>query len=192
MKKIVFPKFSVICAIISSVLFSVYLLIKILIKFDTYIYLFGVSTQELMPFITFPCVALLFASIYVLLCKNIRRKALISSIIILLSILVFSYMLLDNSFSPDSEYFEFRSDDQEHDIVINECSFLLGGWGYVYEKTSFCTMKRLGRYSTDDGFCPIAKDAYYFVWNEDDFEFHYSFFGNKNEEYRVVIMEYVK
>ena len=192
MKKIVLPKFSKTTLVISSVFLCAYLTIRILIKFNIYIYLFGVSKQEIMPFITIPCVASLIASIAVLIYKNIGHKTLVALLTIVTSFLIFSYMLLDYSFSPSSEYFEFTSNDKKHSIVVNEKSFLLSGGGVIYEKTSFCTMKRVGGYSTDDGFCPFSNDAFYFVWNENDFELYHSFFGSKSEEYRVVKMEYVK
>ena len=192
MKKIVIPKFSKVSLIISIILFCAYLFIRILIKFNTYIYLFGVSTQEIMPFITMPCVAFTMSAVAVLLYKNIGHKILVASVAVILSVFVLWYMLIGYAFSPYSKYFEYMSDDKEHHIVVNECSFLRAGWGYIYEKTSFCTMKKVGYYSTDDGYCPFSKDAFYFVWNENDFELHFPFIGSKNEKYRVVKMEYVK
>ena len=192
MKKIIFHKFLKINFIISVVLLCVYLLIIILVKFNVHIYLLGVSTQEIIPYITMPCVALLISSVAVLLYKNIGHKALITVLTIVICFFVLSYMLIDYTFSPSSEYFEYTSNDKKHSIVVNEMSFLLSGGGVIYEKTSFCTMKRVGGYSTDDGFRPFSNDAFYFVWNENDFELHHSFFGSKSEEYRVVKMEYVK
>lgn len=192
MKKIILPKFSKITFIISGVLFCIYILIRSLAKFDISLYFLGVGTQEIMPFITMPCVAFTISAIAVLLYKNIGHKTLVAWLSIVISFLVLLYMLIDYSFSPSSKYFEYTSDDQKHHIVVNERSFLLGGWGDIYEKNSFCTMKRVGGYSTDDGFCPFSNDAFYFVWGENDFELHHSFFGNKSEEYRVVKMEYVK
>ena len=193
MKKTVLPKFSKIAFIISGVLLCVYLLISILVKFNIYVYLLGVGTREIISFITTPCVALLISAFAVLLYKNISRKTLVVPLTIIISFFVFSYMLADYVFSPSSEYFEYTSDDKNHHIVVDERSFLLGGWGDIFEKTSFCTMKRVGGYSTDDGFCPFSNDAFYFVWNENDFELHYSHGGSKSEEYyRVVKMEYVK
>ncbi len=192
MKKIIFPKFSKIAFIISGVLLCICFLIRILEKFNIYIYLLGVGTQEILPFITIPCVALLISAFTVLLYKNISRKTLVVPLTIIISFFIFSYMLVDYAFSPSSEYFEFKSNDKKHSIVVNEKSFLLSGGGVIYEKTSFCTMKRVGGYSTDDGFCPFSNDAFYFVWNENDFELYHSFFGSKSEEYRVVKMEYVK
>ena len=95
-------------------------------------------------------------------------------------------------FTMDATYFEYTSDDKKHTIVVNEGSFILWGCGDIYEKTSFCTMQKVGDYTTDDGFRPFTNDAFYFVWNENDFELHHSFYGSKSKEYQVVKMEYVK
>ena len=100
-------------------------------------------------------------------------------------------MRFSYAFSPSNRYFEYTSNDQKHEIVVNEKSFLLGGWGDIYEKTSFCTMKKVGEYTTDDGFCPFTNNAFYFVWNEKGFELHYDY-GSSGEEYRVVRMDYAK
>ena len=193
MKKIVIPKFSKISLTIAVILFCVYIFIRNLAKLNTYIYLFGVGTQEIMPFMTIPCVILCISSIAVFLYKNIGHKALITSLTIVILFLICSSMLLGYALSPGSKYFEYTSDDGEHHIVVKECSFLLGGWGYIYEKNTFGTMKKVGSYYTDDGFLPFSNDAFYFVWNENDFELHHSVFGTeRSENYQVVKMEYVK
>ena len=192
MKKIILPKFSKIAFIISGVLLCIYILIRSLAKFDICIYFLGVGTQESMPFITMPCVAFTISAVAVLLYKNIGHKTLVTSLTIVISFLILSYMLIDYAFAPSSKYFEYTSDDKNHQIVVNECSFLLGGWGDIYEKTSFCTMKKVGDYTTDDGFCPFTNSAFFFVWNENDFELHYDDLSTSSEKYRVVKMEYAK
>ena len=192
MKKIIFPKFSKIALIISTILIAIYSLLTILKKFNIYIYFLGIGTHEFIPFITIPCAILLISAITVLLYKNFRHKILAVLLAVIISFFTFSYMLVDAAFSPSSKYFEYTSDDKKHSIVVNEQSFLLSGGGAIYEKTSFCTMKWVGGYSTDDGFCPFSNDAFFFVWNENDFELHYDFFADPDAEYKVVKMEYVK
>ena len=193
MKRMVIPIFSKIASIISGVLLCIYFLIKILEKLNIYIYFPGVGAKEIIPFITIPCVVLLISAVAILLYKNCKRtifKILVIVLFVIICIVVIYYMLFSYAFSPENTYFEYTSDDQQHTIVVNEMSFLLGGWGYIYEKTSFCTMKKVGEYSTDDGFRPFTVDAFYFVWNESDFELHY-YFGNPSG-YRTVKMEYAK
>lgn len=192
MKKISFPKYSKVALIMSGVFLGVYFLIKILEKFNVYIYLFRLGAEEIIPIIITLCVALLISAVAVLFYKNTKRKTLVVLLTTILCFLIFSYLLIVFLFSINGTYFEYTSDNKKHDIVVNERSFLLAGWGDIYEKTSFCTMKRVGGYTADDGFRPFTNDAFFFVWNENDFELHHSFFGSLNEDYRVVKMEYAK
>ena len=192
MEKIIIPKFSKITLIVSGVLFCLYLLIRILVKFNVYIYLFKVGVEVIIPIIIMLSVTLLISTIAVLFYKNTKHKTLAVLTTTILSFLILSCLSMFFLFTMDATYFEYTSDDKKHSIVVNEGSFLLSGYGDLYEKTSFCTMKKVGDYTTDDGFRPFTEDAFYFVWNEIDFELHYSFFGSKSEEYRVVKMEYVK
>lgn len=194
MKRMVFPIFSKIALAFSGVLLCSYFLIRIFEKVNIYIYLLGTGATEITPFITIPCVALLISAVAVLVyknCKHIISKILVITLSVIISIVVIYYMLFSYAFSPENTYFEYTSDDQKHTVVVNEMTFLLAGGGDIYEKTSFCTMKKVGEYATDDGFCPFTNKAFYFVWNENDFELHYDY-GSFGEEYRVIKMEYAK
>lgn len=192
MEKIILPKFSKITFIISAILLGVYLLIRIFVKFNIYIYFFKVGVEVIIPIIIMLDVTLLISAIAVLFYKNTKHKDLTVLTTTILSFLILSCLSMFFLFTMDATYFEYTSDDKKHNIVVNEGSFLLSGYGDIYEKTSFCTMKKVGDYTTDDGFRPFTEDAFYFVWNENDFELHHSFFGSKSEEYRVVKMKYVK
>ncbi len=192
MKKSIFPKFSKIAFIISGVLLCVYLLIRILVKFNIYIYLFKLGIEVIIPIITVLGVALLLSAISALFYKNTKHKTLVALTATIFSFLILSCLSMFFLFTADDTYFEYTSDDKKHCIVVNEGFFLLSGYGDIYEKTSFCTMQRVGGYITDDGFRPFTNDAFYFVWNENDFELHHSFFGSTDEEYRIVKMKYVK
>ena len=192
MAKIILPKFSKVTFIISGILFCIYLLIRILIKFNIYIYLFKIGVEVIIPIIIILVVALLIGAIAVLFYKNTKLKTLVVLTTTIFSFLILSYLSIFFLLTMYATYFEYTSDDKKHNIVVNEGSFLLSGYGDIYEKTSFCTMQKVGGYTTDDGFRPFSNDAFYFVWNENDFELYHSFFGSKSEEYRVVKMEYVK
>lgn len=192
MKKILFPKYSKISSIVVGVLICIYFLIEILEKFNIYIYLFGLGAKEIILILTTLCAILLISGLAVLFYKNTKHKMLIIPLTLGLSFFVFSYLLINYVFSPSSEYFEYISDNQKHKIVVNEWSFLQTGGGAIYEKSSIITMKKVGSYVTDDGYCPFANDEYFFVWNENDFKLHYSFPSQSVEEYIVVIMEYAE
>ena len=191
-RKIVFPKYSIVALIATGVFALFYLLVRILAKFNVYLYLFGWGSENMLPIITMLCIASLVSAVTVFIYKNSKHKILSGLLLTVFSLWFYYLLIMFTLFCVNGTYFEYSSDDGKHQIVARECAFLQVGWGDIYEKTSFCTMRRVGGYSTDDGFGPFSSDAFYFVWNEDDFELHHSFFGSLDEEYRVVKMEYIK
>ena len=191
-KRFIFPIYSIIPLIFSGVLFLVYGVISFLYKSDVLLYFGRFSSIEITKPFLWLAVFLTISAVLVLLYKNEKYKTLVTILLIATVFLSFSYMMLTLAFSADYKYYEFTSDDKKHSIVVRECSFLLAGGGSIYEKTSEHTMKFLGSYGTDDGFRPIQMQRYYFIWNENDFEFYYDWGGDDGGGYRVVKMEYVK
>lgn len=191
-RKTVFPKYSIAALIASGVFVVFRLIILILAKFNVYLYLFGWGSEDMFPIITMLCIASLVSAVTVFIYKNSKHKVLAGLLLTVFSLWFYYLLIMFTLFCINGTYFEYSSDDRKHQIVARECAFLQVGWGDIYEKTSFCTMRRVGGYSTDDGFGPFSSDAFYFVWNEDNFELHHSFFGSLDEEYRVVKMEYIK
>ncbi len=192
MKKIIFPKYSKIALIMSGTFLGIWILIKVFENFNIHLYLFGVGAEEINPIITVLSVVLFISAIGLLLYKNTKHKDFVVLATAIPSFLILSYLIFFSLLSMNGTYFEYTSDDAKHDIVVNERDFLLAGYGDIYEKTSFFTMKRVGGYTTDDGFRPFSNNAFYFVWNEKDFELHYAFFDRNDEEYRIEKMEYAK
>lgn len=192
MKKVILPHYSKIAFIVSGVLLGIYCIIKILMSLNIHVYFSGVGTQEIIPIIISLGIVVFISALSVLFYKNAKHKTLAVMTTVVLSFLILPLLLVFSFFSMNGTYFEYVSDDKKHDIVVNECSFILSGYGDIYEKTSFCTMKRLGGYTTDDGFCPFTNDEFFFVWNENDFELHHAFYGAPDEEYKIVKMKYAK
>lgn len=144
MKKITLPKFSKIFFIISGVLLFIYFLLSVLEKLNIYIYWAGISTQEILPSAKILLILSLTSAFTVLMFKKIRHKALRIALAVIISVSSLVYcIMVDFSELSDSKYYEYTSDDKSHHIVVNEWSWLLAGGGRVYEKTSFCTIKRL-------------------------------------------------
>lgn len=186
-KKILFPAYSKIALIAGGVLFVIYLALILLQKANIYIYVFKYGTDEIVPLVIAPCVAVLLSAVAVLFYKNTEHKMLA---VVLTAVVCFAFVWYWGAasfFQANSTYFEFTSDNQKHEIVVRECSFLLGGWGGIYEKTSFCTMKWVGGYTTDDGYCPFTHNDFSFVWNEKDFELHLP-----SDKRKIIKMEYIK
>lgn len=69
--------------------------------------------------------------------------------------------------------------DGQHTIVIEETSYLLGGWGTVYQVKDDNTAVVIGEFSTDDGL--RNRGAYKIIWSEDGAEITYLFNDNATE-----------
>ncbi|MBQ8783596.1 MAG: hypothetical protein IJZ57_07485 [Clostridia bacterium] len=190
-KTLVFPIFSLVTFIIGVITIALYAIVKVLQTMGTLLYFSGINTDTL--YFTILCAGcmLVLASISVFLFKNFKHKwisVLISAILTV--IIVFIMFFIRVWYISDIDYFEFTSDDGEHSIMIMENSFLHGGSGMVYEKTSDFTMKKVGNYSFNHVASPVNNNNFFLVWNEDNFELHFK--GNRSGEYDVIIMEYVK
>lgn len=194
MKKIILPKFSKITFIFSAILLGIYFLISNLEKADTYVYLFGLGTREILPSAKILCIALLTSALAVLIFKNIRREALSIILTVVVSVCALWYctLICFSSFLLESKYYEYKSDDNSHHIVVREIAGFHEVDGIIYEKTSVCTMKPVGYYDTNDRYKPFLNNDVFFVWNENKFELHYAYLKNPDPMYKVVEMEYVK
>lgn len=194
MKRIIFPKLSKTAFIFSALLIVIYFLISNLEKSGTYVYLFGFGTREILPSAQILCVALLTSALAVLIFKNIRRKALsiILTVIVSVCSLWYCTLICFSSFSLESKYYEYESDDRNHQIVVRETAGFHEVDGTIYEKTSVCTMKRVGYYDTNDRYKPFSDNEVFFVWNENNFELHYAYIKSTDPVYKVIEMAYLK
>ena len=157
-----------------------------------YVFLFDMPTDILMSHIALYTFLVIISACIVNLIKKVPYGRVYMLIIVMVglpTLVILGDLALSDGVSIIHEY---TSDDGNHVIVVDEKSFLLAGGGTIYEKTSFCTMEKVGEYGTDDGFRPFTSKAFYFVWNEEDFELHYAFFGPRDKEYQVIKMDYAK
>ena len=90
------------------------------------------------------------------------------------------------------QYVELISPDGEHCIIIAEDVYPFSVYGgNIYEKNSFCTMKKLTKYEAEiDFYKPFSDGRYEIVWGENGFEISYDFDGKGT--YKTVTVEYVK
>lgn len=73
-------------------------------------------------------------------------------------------------------YTPFPSPDGEAVLVVQEESWLLGGWGRFYWQAGPGLLRDTGvTYSTDDGFRPFEFGAYELEWEEDQVIVHYDY-----------------
>lgn len=102
---------------------------------------------------------------------------------VLISVLCISALLLSISVSnafwpPDREYFSFVSPDKRTTLIIEECSWLLGGWSNCYVEIKPYLLEKLDSdITTDDGYRPFSAGDYTIDW-EDNFVLITYGFGN--------------
>lgn len=198
MKKIVFPLYSIIAFavvfLLSCFVFIADTLADKNIHFYTGLPKFTIGDVLIAMF--FVGGGLFVSAIAVFLHKNLKKRflkiviALVAAFVVLW--LLICVMISCTLFMPYS-YVEVTSDNGEHCIVIGEDSRFFSPYGGdIYEKTSFCTVKRIGEYDAGtDFYTPFSDGNYYVVWNEKDFELHYDFDG-KEEEYTVIAVKYAE
>lgn len=185
------PKYTKISLIVMCVLLSIP---YILLMLDGDPWIFGLSSDELLPILYLSALGFLLSGLIVLAHRHVKHKKRTVFISSAVSLLIMTYLIWLTVTCPplptaSKTTFVFTSDDKKHEIIVNEYEYP-GPFGYIYEKNSFCTMKCVGSYSADDKFLPFAENRFYFVWNEDNFELHYDYDGTG--EYKVVRMDYAK
>ena len=190
-RKVIVPKFSKVLFVFTVVSFLLTLCVELLEKNNIYLYVFGCSVEDVTQIVTVIGLFELVGAVIFVSFKNIKSKLILTiSSIICVFFLGLGIFVLDINTPVFDNCYEFYSEDKNHQIVIKETSYLLGGWGNIYEKTSDFTMAEIGCYSTDDGFLPVANNAYEFKWNDNGFEFHYDF--GSGGEYKIEKIEYLK
>lgn len=191
-KRIIVPKVSKVLFVFMALSFLLTLCIELLEKKNIYLYVFGRSIEDVTQIVTVIGLFSLIGAVVFVVFKNVKSKLILAtSSIICVGFLVLGIFVLDINTPVFDNCYEFCSEDKKHQIVVKETSYLLGGFGYIYEKTSDFTMTEIGLYSTDDGFLPIKNNTFEFKWNDNGFEFYYDFTGSGGE-YKIEKIEYVK
>ncbi len=67
-------------------------------------------------------------------------------------------------FSSPYTYYNFTSPDGEYTVIAGEWSWLQGGGVNFYERINPMFVKRIGSFSTDDGYGPIKNGDYSVQW----------------------------
>lgn len=188
MKRPVFPLLSKIALILSGVLFFCHDLIKFLELQNIYIYISGVDAKAISPYLLIPGAFFLICAgaIFLFLnCRHIILRILIILLALGLSYGAFYFVIFGLFFSPENTYYEFTSNDQQHTIIVGEESWLKPMGCEFYEKTSFCTMKKVGDSGIHKVPFPMKPEDVSFVWKEGSFAFHYG-----DADYQVIELEY--
>ena len=147
---------------IATYTFGVSVLIKIIL------FLLGIVGDLYLASNALPYVInyIILISVFFISNQTKVRKFICYSILVFL-IVVNSFAML---FKLDDTQFYFKSPNNKNTIIIEECSFLLGGWSNVYERKAIIFKKTIDEdaITTDDGYRPFSFDDYSIEWESDD------------------------
>ena len=170
-------------ALIVFILFKI-LVFKLNEKFDLYIMIFGVNQWIINLVVDF----LIIITINKLILNHNTKKILKYIInfltVVFILLLLFKNLMLNSS----KRYFYFESPNKSHTLVIEEDSFLLGGWSNFYERKGLIFIKSLHQeITTDDGYKPFSCNDYELKWlDNNSVEIIYGF-GSMNAYNKEII-----
>lgn len=147
-------------ALIVFILFRV-LEFKLNENFGLYIMFFGINQWVINLLID-----ILIIIIINRLILNYTTKKIIKYIVNFLAVTFILFLLFINLMGNSSKsYFYFKSPNKSHTLVIEEDSFLLGGWSNFYERKGIIFIKDLKQQIiTDDGYKPFSYNDYKLKW----------------------------
>ena len=135
-------------------------------------------------------IAVFIVLVFYLIFKKGKFLLLLFVIPILLEFLVLAVAFFLISLPTETETQRYTFEEFDHDIVIENRSFLLIGRSTVYEARGII-VKRVANVTGDDGWCPLEKDEYFSITiRGDQLVFDYFFVGPEIGE-RQLVLEYV-
>lgn len=103
--------------------------------------------------------------------KKEKRRILKSVICFAVSGVMLYCIGVSGFFSRPYTYYDFTSPDGKYTVIAGEWSWLLGGGVNFYERINSLFVKRIGSFSTDDGYEPIKNNDYSVQWDENQMTF---------------------
>lgn len=145
-----------------------------------YVYLFGLTTDSLIPLLSLlaaACFAASGISALMLKRKKAKRKGLFTfaSVWVGLLAFVFCFFSFLAGFAASPVTIVLASPDGEREVIVEEKSFLLAGYGTFYQKENALLLEKLCDYPADDGFRPFSGGAYTAKWRENGLTVLYLF-----------------
>ena len=197
MKKRFIPLYTIIAGAIGLALLALLLVIQGLSEKGIALYFgnTGLAASHFILCVALVSVVLIASAALLFLYQNVKKRKLkvFLALIVILAAGWFMFMGIATAAFMPVDYVELVSNDGEHCIIIAEDTYLFSVYGGdIYEKNSFCTMKKLTKYEAGiDYYTPFSDGKYEIVWNEESFEIIYDFDG-KGETYKIITVEYLK
>ena len=167
------PAYIALCVLI-AISAGAKIVICVLSKQGKFIY-FGTIISDNINMISLYALIIFFGSFILLILNNKIIK--IITIVVCVVIIAFKSLFSGGFWEAEKKYFEYESPDYKT-IIVEECSWLLGGWSNVYFKESEYIIKKLdGHILTDDGYRPFSSNDFHLEWEIGSLTITYGF-GN--------------
>ena len=152
-----------------------------------YLYYNKILTDDLLTFL----VCIRIVTIFIFLSISLIRRKLKIITILLCTFSIFTvYSYNSGYWEANKAYFEFTSPNNKT-IIIEECSWLLGGWSNVYQKArSNILIDLKANILTDDGFTPFSHNAFRIEWTSNSVIITYEDRNENIEEVELFLHEY--
>ncbi len=175
--------------IIFALLFLLSTFCKVILSYlssiNVYLYFNRIVNNEIQEYLLY--IMIIVASIFLIFTIKIKVLKVVL-IIACIFLIIVTYIFSGIFGESDSTYFEFKSPNNKV-IVIEECSWLLGGWSNVYQKMSSNIIIGLsGNISTDDGYRPFSNHEFNLEWSTNSVNITYGFGSksiHKNEVFKL-------
>jgi hypothetical protein len=171
-----FNLFYIILAFIFFMSISCKIALSYLSSNNVYIYFNRIVNDQIQQYLLW--IVIIVLGIFLIITLKIKVQKIIITIFCIIFILA-SFTFSGGFWEADKSYFEFKS-PYNNTIIIEECSWLLGGWSNVYQKESsniICGLN--GNISTDDGYRPFSNNDYNIEWSINSVKITYGF-GSEN------------
>lgn len=144
-----------------------------------YLFLNGAIYYENQSAVYFFIIGSSFLGLFLILTKKwMKTVVVILCLVLLLYICAFNGGLWES----DKKYFCFDSPDKKNTLIIEECSWLLGGWSNCYIEVKPKLLKKLDSdIVIDDGYRPFSNGDYKIKWGADNILISYGF-GSESKE----------
>lgn len=168
--------------IVVLLLILIFLRVSLMIlnqSFKIYILFESSNQDEILKVFNIFFIVILLVYVILKVFKNHKSKVL--SLIAIIVVLLIILLNVDDFFEPNHRYFYFDSPHGETILVVEESSWLQGGWTNFYKELNHCFVRKLDSHiTTDDGFRPFSNGRFEIIWiNDSTIELSY-YFGNNN------------
>ncbi len=156
-------------------------------EFDESVMLIGNISGDAIMRIMLICAAICLIIISIIaIAKKEKHRFLQIVICLMISVAMFWCVGISSFFSRPYTYYDFTSPDGKYTVTAGEWSWLQGGGINFYERKNILFVKRIGNFSTDDGYCAIKSGNYSVQWDRNVMIFTAD---NGNGKYESVNME---